>query len=155
MARASDTPKRSSKASGETKLAVEKLATSGLTLKNAIDLGMEFLSPDQTSKLHNSFDAKASIKLNYFDLAGQKLKPRPKWPAFYRIRYLENESKNAVASFSQQAEEKPKRYTNEPEAGRHAASLRTRLFTSGLWDFCREVGVPFDRIADAVPVDGP
>ena len=46
-------------------------------------------------------------------------------------------------------------YTNEPEAGRHAASLRTRLFTSGLWDFCREVGVPFDRIADAVPVDGP
>lgn len=117
MARASDTPKRSSKASGETKLAVEKLATSGLTLKNAIDLGMEFLSPDQTSKLHNSFDAKASIKLNYFDLAGQKLKPRPKWPAFYRIRYLENESKNAVASFSQQAEEKPKRYTNEPEAG--------------------------------------
>lgn len=44
-------------------------------------------------------------------------------------------------------------YTNEAEASRHAASLRARLSTAGLWDFCREVGVPFDQIADAVPVD--
>ena len=36
----------------------------------------------------------------------------------------------------------------------HVASLHTRLSTAGLWDFCREVGVPFKRIADAVPVDG-
>ncbi len=44
-------------------------------------------------------------------------------------------------------------YTNGPEASRHAASLRARLSAEGLWDFCREVGVPFDQIADAVPVD--
>ena len=45
-------------------------------------------------------------------------------------------------------------YNNGREATAHVASLRARLSTAVLWDFCREVGVPFERIADAVPVHG-
>jgi hypothetical protein len=108
----SSVPKGSS---AETKLGVEKLLTSGLSMQDAVDLGIEMLSGFQTAALHPSFAAKASLKLNYYDLSGAPLKPRPKWPDFYRIRYLEDVTDEV--SFEAATDKKPLRYTNEPEAG--------------------------------------
>jgi len=112
-------------APADVKLAMVKLQSSGLTMEDAIALGMQFLSPDQTSKLHKSFDAKTSIKINYFGLDGKPMRPRPKWPEFYRLRYLESGDREGRVTFSQQTDEKPKRYVNEPEAGVAAYFPRT------------------------------
>jgi len=117
MARAaSQKRERSTGGGGETKLAVTKLAASGLTMTQATELGMEVLTAAATTNLHKSFDAKASLKINYFSIDDKPLKPRPGWPAFYRLRYLEASEEGRV-SFAQQTDEKPRRYVNEPEAG--------------------------------------
>ena len=101
----------------EVKLAVAKLQSSGLTMEDALALGMEVLSDEETTSLHPSFDAKASIRINYFGIDREPLRPRPRWPAFYRLRYLESGDREGRLTFSQQADEKPRRYVNEPEAG--------------------------------------
>lgn len=101
--------------SAELKLGVEKLLSSGLTLEDAQTLGIEVLNGFQTGQLHDSFAAKASLRLNYYDLTGEPLTPRPKWPAFYRIRYLEDV--DDPGSFAGQTDKKKLRYVNEPEAG--------------------------------------
>ncbi len=80
-------------------------------------LGMEVMSDYGTAQLHPSFTAKASLKINYYGIDGSPLKPRPKWPAFYRVRYLEDVSADEAPSFSQSADKKKIRYVNEPDAG--------------------------------------
>jgi len=118
MARSSEQPRRSKGASGsEVKLATAKLLSSGLTMTDAVELGMEVLGPIATSELHKSFDLKAALKINYFGIDGKPLKPRPSWPPFYRLRYLETQEAEQALSFAQQTSEKPRRYVNEPEAG--------------------------------------
>jgi hypothetical protein len=46
-------------------------------------------------------------------------------------------------------------HDNDRDALDHASSLRDRLATMRLWDFCRAVGIPFDAVADATPVSDP
>ena len=105
-------PKGSSE---EAKLGIEKLLSSGLTLDDAKELGIEIMSGFKTGQLHKTFAAKASLRISYLNLLGEPLTPRPKWPPFYRIRYLEDvEDPN---SFAGQTEKKKLRYVNEPEAG--------------------------------------
>lgn len=99
----------------ETKLAFAKLQSSGLSMDDAVELGMEVLNGFQTGQLHKSFAAKMALKINYRGLDGTPLSPRPKWPAFYRVRYLEDV--DDPASFSGQTDKKKLRYVNEPEAG--------------------------------------
>lgn len=87
-----------------------KLASSGLTLEDGQNLGMEFLGPIATTNLHPSFDLLPSLKIPYFDPLhpDQPLRPQSGWPAFYRLRYLRlpgTEKKGDI------------RYTNEPVAG--------------------------------------
>jgi hypothetical protein len=41
----------------------------------------------------------------------------------------------------------------EQEALDHLDSLKQRLRTMRLWDFCRDVGIAFDRVSDALPAD--
>jgi len=101
--------------STEVKLAVAKLQSSGLTMEDATKLGMEVLSGFTTGQLHDSFAAKAALRLNYYGIDGKPLNPRPKWPPFYRIRYLEDVED--PVSFVGQTEKKKLRYVNEPEAG--------------------------------------
>jgi hypothetical protein len=108
----SSLPKGSSE---ELKLGVEKLLSSGLSLDDAETLGIEILSEFQTAQLHSSFSGTPALKLNYYNLIGEPLSPRPKWPAFYRIRYLKDV--DDPNSFAGQTEKKPLRYVNEPEAG--------------------------------------
>lgn len=116
--------------SPELKLAQAKLESSGLTLKDMVELGMEVLGGYSVGELHTSFAAKAALKINYYDLAGEPLQPRPQWPAFYRLRYLEDvEDPN---SFAGQTSKKKLRYVNEPEAGVAAYFPRTEdWFTIG------------------------
>jgi hypothetical protein len=107
----------------EAQLALAKLQSSGLTMEDAVELGMEIMSGFQTAKLHKTFSDKISIKLNYFGIDGQPLRPRPKWPEFYRIRYLEDV--DDPTTFAAQTDKKKLRYTNEPEAGIAAYMPRT------------------------------
>jgi len=86
-----------------------KLKSSGLTLDDAKQLRMTFLSAQQTSQLHHSFKPLCSLKLEYLDHQGQ---PLPDWPGaqpFYRLRYLETPT-----DFAALAEKKPVRYVQEP-----------------------------------------
>jgi len=94
-------------------LAKDKLQTSGLTVADAEILGIEFLDAAKTAQAHKAFKALTSLKINYYSpIDGKPLSPWPKWPAFYRIRYLEQ-----PADFNQLTEAKPMRYVNEPGAG--------------------------------------
>lgn len=94
-------------------LAIAKLASSGLDEDDAKVLGVEFLTAARTASVHQSFKPVVSIKINYYDpLTREPLSPWPKWPAFYRIRYLEE-----PADFAALTEGKKIRYVNEPNAG--------------------------------------
>jgi len=106
-------------------LATDKLLSSGLTLTDAENMGITFLSADETAALHPSFQRAPCLRFDYFGLDGKPLSPRPKWPAFYRIRYLSNEN-----SFDVLASEKPRRYTQEPGSGVCAYLPRTIDWTT-------------------------
>ncbi|HEU5034491.1 MAG TPA: hypothetical protein VFT62_07015 [Mycobacteriales bacterium] len=41
----------------------------------------------------------------------------------------------------------------EPEVLDHLASLQERLVTLRLWDFCRDVGIRYELVDDAQPMD--
>ena len=70
-------------------LAKEKLEESQITIEQAKALGMEFLDPIATRQLGENFSAYPSIKINYFDPhTGAAMRPRAKWPEFFRVRYL-------------------------------------------------------------------
>lgn len=90
-------------------LTTAKLSTSGLTVEHMAALKMEALTPAQTRSLHDSYSPLCALKIPYFDPTnlGNPLSARPKWPPFYRLRYLrpEGDVKNDI------------RYTNAPGAG--------------------------------------
>ncbi len=90
-------------------LAETKLKTSGLTLEDAKQLQMGYLSSTQTSKLHPSFKQLCSIKINYLDHTGKPLQDWPLSDPFYRLRYLETPT-----DFGTLTEKKPVRYVQEP-----------------------------------------
>jgi len=101
--------------SGETmELGLAKLASSGLTTEDAQHLGMHFLDPIETQSLHKNFKPVPSLKIPYFDpFDPQKpLTGWPKWPQFYRLRYLKTPS-----DFASLANKKPPRYVQEPDSG--------------------------------------
>ena len=90
-------------------LALAKLATSGLDAKDFEALRFEALSPISTQNLHDSFKPLNSLKITYWDPTdlNKPLSAHPKWPPFYRLRYLrpDGDKKDDI------------RYTNEPLAG--------------------------------------
>jgi Domain of unknown function (DUF3854)/Family of unknown function (DUF5906) len=89
--------------------AVAKLESSGLTEADMKELRMDALGPLETAKLHSSFKSICSLRIPYFDPTdlNKPLSAMPKWPAFYRLRYLrpDGDKKDDI------------RYTNEPLAG--------------------------------------
>lgn len=68
---------------------IQKFESSGLTIEDCQELGMEFLNGFETTNLGYNFSGVESIKLNYFDLDGNPMSAFPKWPQFYRVRYVE------------------------------------------------------------------
>lgn len=107
MASKKPTPPRPDQVAYE--LAIAKLATSGLDEEDFKTLRLQALGPIETAAHHSSFKDLHSIKIPYFDPRDmdRPLSARPKWPPFYRIRYLrpDGDKKDDV------------RYTNEPLAG--------------------------------------
>jgi hypothetical protein len=88
-------------------LAGAKLASSGLTLADAEQLGIEVL--DDASGLGPTFRPLCALKINYHDLAGVAIADWPKGPPFFRVRYLEQAVDfNALTG-------KPVRYTQSPD----------------------------------------
>lgn len=95
---------------GLDKLALEKLASSGLTAADAELLHIESLTAEQTQAEHPSLKALPSLKFNYIDpRTGKPQTFAPAWPPFIRYRYLKMEP-----SFG---DKKPQRYANAPGIG--------------------------------------
>ena len=72
-------------------LAKNKLASSGLTPADAERLGIQPpFEASETAAIDPSFHAAPSLRINYFDPRNpsKPLSARPKWPPFFRIRYL-------------------------------------------------------------------
>ncbi len=69
-----------------TDLGKKKLASSGLTTADAEKLGM-FETVSATLE-HQSFDARPALVIPYFDVFGKPMSTHPKWPPFFRARYL-------------------------------------------------------------------
>lgn len=102
--------KSTNKSSDEYELAVAKLATSGLSEQDMVDLRMEVLNGVTVEKLHPSFKAIPAVKITYWDPTdlSKPLGCQPKWPGFYRLRYLREAGTEKKDDL---------RYTNEPVAG--------------------------------------
>lgn len=93
-------------------LGLAKLESSGLNKEIAETLGMhEVVSAKQ---VHESFDARPAIVLPYLGFDKKPMSSHPKWPGFYRIRYLAPAEK--APSFGDVAEKKTKeiRYVQPP-----------------------------------------
>lgn len=99
--------KKSPTSSKAAALGAAKLKSSGVDFDKS--LGLEFLSAEQTQKLHPAFKPLCSLKLNYFDYLGKPLPDWPKGKPFYRIRYLE-----FPTDFQSLTDKKPVRYVQEP-----------------------------------------
>lgn len=69
-------------------LADEKLKSSGLTRKDAEELGISFLTRKETISL-GKFKELKSLKLEYFGVDGKPISDWPKGKPFFRVRYLE------------------------------------------------------------------
>ena len=70
-------------------LADEKLKSSGLTRKDAEELGISFMTREQTVKLNPRFKPFKALRIDYFDVHGKPLSDWPKGKPFVRVRYLE------------------------------------------------------------------
>lgn len=93
-----------------TQLGKDKLASSGLTTKDADALGMyEIVSAAQ---MNSYLDALPAIVLPYFDKLGKPAKAHPAWPDFFRVRYLAKG--NSIVDI---ATDKSQRYAQPPKTG--------------------------------------
>lgn len=99
-----------------------KLASSGLTTKIAEILGMYEVA--SAALLHDSFQALPALVLPYHDLEGKMARSHPKWPEFYRLRYLAKGT-----SFKDLATEKSQRYAQPPGSGVCAYFPKTENWT--------------------------
>ena len=101
-------------------LATEKLLSSGLSLDDARELGIDLLPPATVASLHPSFKPLPALRLNYYDVRGNPLSDWPSAPPFYRLRYLE-----APTDFAALAAKKTLRYVQEPATAPAAYYPRT------------------------------
>ena len=70
-------------------LALDQLQSSGLGSVPLQDLDWEYLTAEQTQAIHPGFAPCPSLRINYHDpRTGKRLSHLPKWPAFFRIRYV-------------------------------------------------------------------
>lgn len=94
-----------------TKLGKEKLLSSGLNSNIGAKLGMyEVVSAAQLDK---SFEARPALVIPYLGLDKKPLTSHPRWPNFYRIRYLDK----PPVDFKKVAGEKDQRYAQPPRTG--------------------------------------
>jgi hypothetical protein len=101
--------KKSLPSSKAAQLGVAKLKSSGIDSSALRELGLSYLSAEQTAKLHTAFKPLCSLKIEYRDPAGKPLVDWPNGKPFYRLRYLENPT-----DFQSLTTKKPVRYVQEP-----------------------------------------
>lgn len=101
-----------SNATREKKLAEDKLISSGLTGADAGLLNLSAHTGPNVATMSSSFRQLPALKIPYFNIDGTPMRPWPKHPQFYRIRYLE-EPKDYKALKG----EKPQRYGQPAETG--------------------------------------
>lgn len=92
--------------------AEQKLATSGLSSEQANQCGM--YSVNTATQLDDQFESQPALVIPYFNTNRRPLRAHPKWPDFYRLRYL---GETTVKDFSQAAGVKPSRYTQPRNTG--------------------------------------
>jgi len=92
------------------KLALDKLASSGLDEQDAICLGMSALEAQTTKLIGPNFAFVPSLKIPYWDPRGEPLAAAPAWPQFFRVRYL-------MVPALKGDEKKPAKYMQEGGAG--------------------------------------
>ena len=94
-------------------LAAARLTESGLTAQDAKLLKLEVLPAAKIKKLNTEFHELPALKINYHDPRDltKTLNAHPKWPAFYRIRYLDTPKGFAGMT------EKPQRYAQPSRTG--------------------------------------
>lgn len=94
-----------------TKLGKDKVLSSGLTTAQADALGMyEVVS---AAALDKAFEARPALVIPYFGTDKKPLSSHPKWPNFYRLRYLGRD----LIGFKELAGEKPQRYAQPAGSG--------------------------------------
>ena len=92
-------------------LGMDKLASSGLTSDDAVALGIQPpLEASETAAIDPSFFPVPSLRIDYFDPRNplKALSARPKWPPFFRIRYLKE---------VKQKDGKVQKYSQPPKTG--------------------------------------
>lgn len=94
-----------------TKLGKDKLLSSGLTSTQGSQLGM-FEVPS-AMQLDKSFQARPALVIPYMGKDKKPLSSHPKWPNFYRVRYLDK----PPVGFKEVAGDKEKRYAQPPRTG--------------------------------------
>lgn len=90
----------------------DKLASSGLSEKDAAELGIEYVP--NALKVHKGYKPIHAAKINYYDIDGKLQSAQPGWKPFYRLRYL---TVSGAASFSDLTDKKQVRYVQEPDSG--------------------------------------
>lgn len=93
-----------------TTLGKDKLASSGLNTQIASMHGMYEIA--SAMQLDESFQALPALVLPYHDIEGQPARSHPRWPDFYRIRYLAKGN-----TFKDLATDKSQRYAQPPNTG--------------------------------------
>lgn len=87
-------------------LAQAKLESSGLTIEDAAELKIDFLTREESATLVKSNGPLVSLKLNYHDpITGFPMGDWPKSPPYWRLRYLEQ-----AHGFGSLSDKKPLRY---------------------------------------------
>lgn len=94
-----------------TELGKEKLLSSGLTSSIGEALGM--YEVPSAMQLDPSFEARPALVIPYMGIDKKPTAAHPKWPNFYRIRYLDK----PTFSFKEAAGEKERRYAQPPRTG--------------------------------------
>lgn len=100
--------------------AAQKLESSGLSLAQGNQLGM--YSVNSAMQIDEQFEAQPALVIPYYAVNGKPLRPHPRWPEFYRLRYL---GEGDVKSFKDAAGAKPNRYTQPRNTGVCAYFPRT------------------------------
>lgn len=96
---------------GWTKLGKDKLLSSGLTSAQGTALKMREVASAAT--LDSSFEARAALVIPYMGVDGTPMASHPKWPNFYRIRYIDNKP----FGFKEAAGAKDQRYAQPARTG--------------------------------------
>lgn len=89
----------------------EKLKSSGLTEAVGNKLGIYEVA--SALQMDGQFEAVPALVIPYYDVQGAPLSARPKWPHFYRIRYLES----TKSGFDKASSKKERRYTQPANTG--------------------------------------